>query len=169
MGVTAIMFVRNRGRRLNAEELQNLSAELRAELPYDGLFESQVVLEAVRTLGDFRAEVARLPNELKHYYPEYEETGDYPDHLQIFEQDGPPLISPPDEQWIQVNLLAWYFAPDYQRGPWDELLSVVEALERKFSGSAIWYGGDSSGFTAYELTAEIRTAYSRVYAAIDGR
>ncbi|MGE6696087.1 hypothetical protein ACQKH5_00215 [Hyphomonas sp. NPDC076900] len=169
MGVTATMFVRNRGRRLSEEELQNLSAELLAELPYDGLFLGEVVLETVRTLGDFRAEAAQLSKELQHYYPGYEGTADFPDHLQIFEQDGAPLISPPDEQWIQVNLLAWYFAPDYQRGPWGELLSLVDALERKFPESTIWYGGDSSGFTAYELTAEIRTAYSRVYDAIDGR
>ncbi len=173
MGIDAKMFVRNRGRRLSAEELRQLSAELREEFP-DGPFwplaEKQIVLSSVRTLGEHRSELARdrvaYPDAAK-WFQEDEETLSYPNHLQIWEQDGLSLVSAPDEQLIEIHLIAWYFSSSYPRGPWQELRAIADWLEKQFANGEVWYGGDSSGVVAYHLTPALKDAYSRALEEVE--
>lgn len=175
MGIDAMMFVRNRGPRLDTNDLERLSAEMFAELSSPPLWrsrETQLALSFVRTLADYRAELAQCrltyPDSAK-YFEEGLDTLPYPDRLQIWEQDGPCIISAEDEQLIEVDLLARYFRRDYLRGPWRELRAIAEWLEKRFPGSEVWYGGDSSGVEAVHLTPEFKNACSQALEAVEER
>lgn len=167
MGVDAKMFVRNRGPRLSVDDLRGLSVKLQAELPahpFEPQGEEKGVLSFVRTLGEYRAELAHdriAYPDAASFLQEEEETASYPDHLQIWEQDGPCLISAPDEQLIEVHLFARYFGGDCRRGPWREIRAIADWLEMRVPNSEVWYGGDSSGIVAERLTLQFKDACSK--------
>lgn len=174
MGIDARMLVRNRGRRLSESELQRLSGRLKEDVPaahcYFTVSELQTVLWPAPTLGAYRAGLARdralYPDAAEHFR-ESDDTLGLPDHLQIWMQDVLNIISVPDEQLIDVRLAARYFAPDYLRGLWPDLLAIADWLEEHFPDSEVWYGGDT--LQAYRLTRALKEVYSAAFEKSGGR
>ena len=72
--------------------------------------------------------------------------------IEEYEQDGPTIYPNENETFIEVNLWTRYYGFDYERGDIVLILSVAKWLKQKIVNSSIWYGGDSSGVEAIELT-----------------
>lgn len=69
-------------------------------------------------------------------------------------QDGPTIVAEPGEQFIEAHLWSRYYGPRYERGDWPTIKAVIEFLRRHVPDGAVWYGGDSSGVLAEEMTDE---------------
>lgn len=72
----------------------------------------------------------------------------------VWTQDGDPIVAEEDEQFIQVFLAGRYYSEGYARGDWPTLRMIIEWLAHRFPAGSVWYGGDSSGCCAEEMTLE---------------
>lgn len=65
--------------------------------------------------------------------------------------DGAPIVGGPDEQFIGVELTSRYYGFNWGSGDWPFLRALMDWLEDRVRGAAIWYGGDW-GDTGIHLT-----------------
>lgn len=73
---------------------------------------------------------------------------------QAFHQDGEPLLAGDGEYMYEVHLICRYYGIGYERGPLDRILSIARWIHTRLPGARVFYGGDSSGVCAKELTPE---------------
>lgn len=67
-------------------------------------------------------------------------------------QDGDSILSKNGEQLIEVDLSCRFYGIGYERGPLPDILMLAKFIKANISDCSIWYGGDSSGCCAQELT-----------------
>ena len=73
---------------------------------------------------------------------------------QALHQDGDPLVAGEGEYMYRVHLICRYYGIGYERGPLDRILSIARWIRTRFPQARVFYGGDSSGVCAKELTPE---------------
>jgi hypothetical protein len=71
-----------------------------------------------------------------------------------FHQDGDSILPGEDEHIYEVHLICRYYGVGYERGPLDRILSIARWIRTRLPEARIFYGGDSSGVLADELTEE---------------
>ena len=80
-----------------------------------------------------------------------------------FYQDGDEILPEADEQFLEVHLSGRYWGPNYERGDWPAIRSVIEWFWIHLPDCEVWYGGDSSGICAVHMTDDVVTDYSYHY------
>lgn len=73
------------------------------------------------------------------------------ERVPYFYQDGVDIHPDSGETFLRVYPASRYYGIGYERGDLPLLLSIARFLRDK-TGGAVWYGGDSSGICADELT-----------------
>jgi hypothetical protein len=68
-----------------------------------------------------------------------------------YTQDGDDIVPEPGETFLRVYIASRFYGDGYERGDLPTILAVARML-RDLTGGAVWYGGDSSGVCAVELT-----------------
>ncbi|WP_443750532.1 hypothetical protein [Asticcacaulis solisilvae] len=168
MGVDAQIFIRHAGQHLTEKQVHFLAGDLCALIgpenfhfhrkPQNGEAPRHALSIVTDTVATVRAEAA-----------EYGESADdligHPDDAPVWQQDGPPVIGAPQEQFIRVHLWSRYYGPGYERGNWPTIRALVEFLESAVAGCQVWYGGDSSGINAQHFNAARREAFNRHFLA----
>lgn len=76
----------------------------------------------------------------------------------VYKQDGPAIHPREGEQLIRVGLFHRYYGQGYERGNLPLIVAIADWLEKRFSNSEIWYGGDSSGVCAEPFPESARAA-----------
>lgn len=71
-----------------------------------------------------------------------------------FTQDGDSIFPTEGEYLYEVRLWCRYYGINYERGPLDTILSLARWIRTRMPAARIFYGGDSSGAVADELTPE---------------
>lgn len=152
MGVDARMFVRisGRDRWLDADAVKKLAYSLAVTVGREH-FHIAVAHRALEIVGPYRDESNEEPHLLGKT---------------VWEQDGPPIIAEPDEQFIAVNLRTRFYEDGYPRGDWQAIRTVAEWLERHIPGE-VWYGGDSNGVVAQPLHKERRNRINEYYLTLN--
>lgn len=74
--------------------------------------------------------------------------------VDAYYQDGDDILPEPGEYFIRANICSRYYGEGYERGDWPLIYSVARWLRIRIPDSRIFYGGDSSGICAEELTEE---------------
>ena len=71
----------------------------------------------------------------------------------IYHQDGPDILAADPEEWLlTVNYTGRYYGPGYERGDLFTILKISAWFIANLGGCRVFYGGDSSGVCAVELT-----------------
>jgi hypothetical protein len=73
-----------------------------------------------------------------------------------YEQDGPTIKPGPGEYFYEVHLWGRYYGKGYERGDLPSILAVDQWLGLRVPGCRVYYGGDSGGVLAKELTLTYR-------------
>lgn len=74
--------------------------------------------------------------------------------IDVYSQDGPDILPEIGEQFIEAHLSDRYYGPGYERGDWPNIFAVFMWLKANIPECFVWYGGDSSGVEAEEMTPE---------------
>lgn len=69
-------------------------------------------------------------------------------------QDGPSLYAGLGERLFEVSLGTRFYGKGYERGDLPGIIAVAEWIYRNFNSVRVFYGGDSSGCEAKELTPD---------------
>ena len=149
MGIDAEMFVRLRRRpEVTSEEVREASYWLASTLGHDHFFisEEHHVLELIK------------PQSAEDRWRDSTYDGKI-----CWHQDGLTLVAEEGEQFVRVHLWSRYYGEGYERGNWMLLRTVVEWLKRRWPDGAVWYGGDSGGVCAEELTSARLEKLDRLY------
>lgn len=86
-----------------------------------------------------------------------------------WDQDGPSIRPEDGETFVKVYLYGRYYGIDYERGNLPEILAIARWLRLAFAPCSIWYGGDSSGIVAEELTDEFEMQLWKHFMSNSGR
>ena len=127
MGVDAKMLVRHKGK-LTDDEVRLLAADLSAAFWREPFM--------IARPGDKYTPEGRHALEITERY----------------EQDGPDIEREEGDQFIRVNLFGRFYGKGYERGNWPQLYAIARWLKTRIAGCSVWYGGDSSGCCAEEMT-----------------
>lgn len=96
--------------------------------------------------------------EIQPYVSEYDDDKEY-HGKRVYLQDGDPVYFEDDVQAIEIHFWGRYYHPSYARGHWPSIREVYQFLKRvldswDIEGARFYYGGDSSGAVAEEVTDE---------------
>jgi hypothetical protein len=91
---------------------------------------------------------ARYPDEYEEIYGRPFD----PNGPAVFSQDGDEIVAKPNEQFIEVHVWSRYYGEDYARGDWKTLSWVMLWCVYNIPNCEVWYGGDSSGICAEQMT-----------------
>lgn len=162
MGVDARMFARHSGQALTPTEVRQLASRLAATLGVNSFMvmrpgsmpwypEGRHALTLVPTFEEIAAD-----DQEHAAWVRREAGGQVGMTTQVYTQDGPPILSKPGEQFIEVHLWTRFYGPGYERGDWPAIRATSEWLERHIPGCEVYYGGDSSGICAAHLDGPAR-------------
>lgn len=149
MGIDAEILVRIKGRENWVEESAELDEAYRLA--------STIGARHFFIYRDNETGALKDHHALSIIKPENNKWGDAePEHIGkvVFYQDGDPIVAGDDEQFLRVHLWSRYYGPEYPRGDWLVIRSVIWYLSRRFKGE-VWYGGDSGGVCAQLMTPEV--------------